>query len=273
MKTKLHFIAKTLLLLFTICNLELVFSQAPQKMSYQAVIRNSSGALVTSTSVGMRISILQNSASGISVYTETQTASTNINGLVSIEIGTGTVFSGTFSTINWAIGAYFIKTETDPTGGSSYTIVGVNQLMSVPYALFAASGNVGATGPQGAPGVTGKSVSLRTAVEPPGNNCPSGGNKIQFGADTNGNNILDDSEINPDLTQHVCNGTQGAAGVKINLRTTVEPPGNNCPAGGNKIQFGTDTNGNNSLDDSEINADLTIYICNGTQGAAGVKLI
>jgi hypothetical protein len=164
MKTKLHFIAKTLLLLFTICNLQLVFSQAPQKMSYQAVIRNSSGALVTSTSVGMRISILQNSVSGISVYTETQTASTNINGLVSIEIGTGTVVSGTFSTINWAIGAYFIKTETDPTGGSSYTIVGVNQLMSVPYALFAASGNVGATGATGPPGIipAGSSVGNTT---------------------------------------------------------------------------------------------------------------
>jgi hypothetical protein len=164
MKSKLHFIIKTFLLLSAICNLQTTFAQAPQKMSYQAVIRNSSGALVASTSVGIRISILQNSSSGTSVYTETQTTSTNANGLVSLEIGTGTVVSGTFSAINWAVGTYFIKTETDPTGGSTYTIVGVNQLMSVPYALFAASGNVGATGATGPPGIipAGSSVGNTT---------------------------------------------------------------------------------------------------------------
>jgi hypothetical protein len=267
MKTKLHFIAKTMLLLFTICNLQLVFSQAPQKMSYQAVIRNSSGALVTSTSVGMRISILQNSVSGISVYTETQTASTNINGLVSIEIGTGTVVSGIFSTINWGVGTYYIKTETDPTGGVAYSIVGINQLMSVPYALFAASGNSGPAGPTGQEGPIGKSVSLRTNPEPVGNNCPAGGNKIQFGTDTNGNNILDDSEINADLTKYICNGSTGLNSV---MRTVPELAGANCGTGGTRIQGGTDTNGNNILDDSEINTDLTKYVCSGSTGLNSV---
>ena len=114
-----------------------VFAQAPQKMSYQAVIRNSSNALITSTPVGMKISILQGSPTGTAVYVETQTPSTNANGLVSLEIGTGTVVFGNFTTIDWAMGPYFIKTETDPTGGTSYTIVGTSQLMSVPYALFA----------------------------------------------------------------------------------------------------------------------------------------
>ena len=114
-----------------------VWAQAPQKMSYQAVIRNSSNALITSTPVGMKISILQGSPTGTAVYVETQTPSTNANGLVSLEIGTGTIVTGTFAGINWAAGPYFIKTETDPTGGTSYTIVGTSQLMSVPYALFA----------------------------------------------------------------------------------------------------------------------------------------
>ena len=114
-----------------------VWAQAPQKMSYQAVIRNSSNALITSTPVGMQISILQGSSTGTAVYVETQTPSTNANGLVSLEIGTGTIVTGTFAGINWAAGPYFIKTETDPTGGTSYTIVGTSQLMSVPYALFA----------------------------------------------------------------------------------------------------------------------------------------
>lgn len=120
-----------------------VFAQAPQKMSYQAVIRNSSNALVTSTTVGMKISVLQGSSTGTAVYVETQTPSTNANGLVSLEIGTGTAVTGTFATINWATGPYFIKTETDPTGGKAYSITGTNQLMSVPYALFSANGQVG----------------------------------------------------------------------------------------------------------------------------------
>ena len=110
-----------------------VFAQAPQKMSYQAVIRNSSDALVINTKVGMQISILKGSASGTEVYTETQTPTTNANGLVSVEIGG----EAGFSDIDWANDIYFIKTETDPTGGTNYTITGTSQLLSVPYALHA----------------------------------------------------------------------------------------------------------------------------------------
>ena len=113
-----------------------LWAQSPEKMSYQAVIRNSSDALVTNTQVGMQISILQGSASGTAVYMEIQTPITNANGLVSIEIGTGTT-SDDFSAIDWSSGSYFIKTETDPTGGTSYTITGTSQLLSVPYALHA----------------------------------------------------------------------------------------------------------------------------------------
>lgn len=116
-----------------------VFAQAPQKMSYQAVIRNSSNALVSSTAVSMRISILQGSTTGTAVYVETQTATTNANGLVSLEIGAGTAVTGTFAGIDWSVGPYFIKTETDPAGGTSYSITGTSQLLSVPYALSAAS--------------------------------------------------------------------------------------------------------------------------------------
>src|SRR5690606_8976403 len=93
-----------------------VFAQSPEKMSYQAVVRDGSNALVTSTAVGMQISILQGAASGTSVYVESQTPTTNANGLVSVEIGNGSVVSGDFTTIDWANGPYFIKTETDPAG-------------------------------------------------------------------------------------------------------------------------------------------------------------
>lgn len=119
-----------------------VWAQSPNKMSYQAVIRNASNNLVTSTAVAMQISILQGSTGGSAVYVETQTPTTNSNGLVNIELGGGTVVSGNFSTINWANGPYFVKTETDPdgaTGGIAYTITGTSQLLSVPYALYAAN--------------------------------------------------------------------------------------------------------------------------------------
>lgn len=114
-----------------------LWAQSPEKMSYQAVVRDGSNNLVTSSAVGMQISILQGSPSGTAMYVETQTPTTNANGLVSIEIGAGTVVSGDFTTINWANGPYFIKTETDPAGGISYTITGISQLLSVPYALHA----------------------------------------------------------------------------------------------------------------------------------------
>ena len=108
-------------------------AQSPNKMSYQAIIRNANSNIVTNEVIGMKISILQGSASGIPVYSETLTPETNANGLISIEFGGETGFD----TINWAEGPYFIQTETDPTGGTNYTIVGTSQLLSVPYALYA----------------------------------------------------------------------------------------------------------------------------------------
>ena len=114
-----------------------LWAQAPQQFSYQAVIRNSSNALVSSTAIGMKISLLQGSAIGNAVYEETHTPTTNANGLVSIAIGGGTVVSGTFATINWANGPYFVKTETDAAGGTNYSLTTTSQLLSVPYALHA----------------------------------------------------------------------------------------------------------------------------------------
>ena len=110
-----------------------VWAQSPEKMSYQAVIRNSIDQLVTNQQIGIQISILQGSSNGTVVYLETQTPTTNANGLISIEIGGQ---SG-FNTIDWSNDIYFIKTETDPTGGTNYTITGISQLLSVPYALHA----------------------------------------------------------------------------------------------------------------------------------------
>jgi hypothetical protein len=147
-----------------------LFAQAPEKMNYQAVVRDANNALIMNQAVGMKIQILQGSVSGTTVYEETQTPTSNDNGLVTLEIGTGTIVSGMFGTIDWSTGPYFIKTETDPTGATNYTISGTSQLMSVPYALYAkTSGNgagadgidgqdgaTGATGPAGADGIDGQ---------------------------------------------------------------------------------------------------------------------
>ena len=115
----------------------LCFGQTPEKMTFQAVIRDASNALLSNQNIGMQISILQGSINGNSIYTETHNPVSNNNGLVNLEIGAGTVASGNFSTISWSNGPFFIKTETDPNGGSSYSIIGTSQLMSVPFALHA----------------------------------------------------------------------------------------------------------------------------------------
>ena len=110
-------------------------AQAPQKFAYQSVIRNGGNQLVTNQQISIKISILQGSANGAAVYTETHSPLTNANGLAMLEIGGGTVLSGNFANINWASGPYFVKTETDLNGGSNYTITSTTQLLSVPYAL------------------------------------------------------------------------------------------------------------------------------------------
>lgn len=128
---------KIITILASVFMTALAIAQSPEKMSYQAVIRNNSDVLLTNQTVSMQISILQGSASGTAVYVETHSPTTNANGLASLEIGTGTIVSGNFSIIDWANGPYFIKTETGLAGGTNYFITGTSQLLSVPYALHA----------------------------------------------------------------------------------------------------------------------------------------
>ncbi len=107
-------------------------AQAPNKMNYQAIIRNAAGILVKNSSVGIKISVIQGSSNGSTIYSETHSTTTNINGLANIEIGGGIPVVGTLSSIAWANGPYFLKTETDPLGGTNYLITGTDQLLSVP---------------------------------------------------------------------------------------------------------------------------------------------
>lgn len=127
------------LLTFTMLLLTIVgaSAQAPEKMSYQAVVRASDNSLVSDSSVSLRIIVRQGSENGNNTYEETHSATTNANGLVSLEIGAGNVVSGNFGNILWSEGPFFIETQVDPQGGSDYSIIAVSQLLSVPYALSA----------------------------------------------------------------------------------------------------------------------------------------
>jgi uncharacterized protein (TIGR02145 family) len=141
-----------LLSLITIAFISNLTSQAPNLMSYQAVIWDASGNLVSEKMVSIKLSILQGSVSGTSVYSENHRVQSNVNGLVSLMIGGGTNATGKISDINWGSGSFFLKTETDPAGGSNYIITGTTQLVSVPYALHSNTSNNLVTPKPGLPG-------------------------------------------------------------------------------------------------------------------------
>jgi uncharacterized protein (TIGR02145 family) len=112
-------------------------AQAPQKINFQSILRNTNGEVVANKSVSLKISILSGSISGSSVYGETHAKTTDASGLISLQIGNGTVLSGIFANIDWGGASHFIKLEADFNGGSNYVVLGTQELMSVPYALYA----------------------------------------------------------------------------------------------------------------------------------------
>lgn len=131
-------------------------AQAPQLFNYQGVARNNTGAAVANQSLGLRISILDGSAAGPVLYSESHSAMTNAYGLYSVSVGSGTPITGTMASVNWSTGDKYMKVEIDPAGGTSYTNLGATQLLSVPFALYAANGGVpGPVGPQGPAGPQG----------------------------------------------------------------------------------------------------------------------
>ncbi len=126
------------LAILAILSIVMLNAQTPQGIQYQAVVRDNLGVLITNQSVSVRVSLLQGSATGTQVYTETHAITSGGYGQLNLVIGAGTVGSGTFNTIDWANGPYFVKIAVDITGGSNYTDLSTSELMSVPYALYAA---------------------------------------------------------------------------------------------------------------------------------------
>lgn len=112
-------------------------AQSPQSINYQTVVRDASGVLVANQNISLQLSLLQGSATGTAVYTETHKTMTNDFGLATLQIGRGLVSTGTFSAINWANGPYYMQISLDITGGTNYVVMGTAELVSVPYALYA----------------------------------------------------------------------------------------------------------------------------------------
>jgi hypothetical protein len=131
---------KNILLLLLTLYCAAAYAQVPASFNYQAVVRNGAGVPIQSGSVSFQFSILPSSnPNAVSLYTETQTATTDITGLVALKIGQGRVTVGTnLANINWstATGSKYIKVEIDPIGGTNYSLSSISELISVPYALL-----------------------------------------------------------------------------------------------------------------------------------------
>ena len=121
--------------LAVLCLAVFAFAQAPQKMNYQALVKDANNTAVAMQAVGAQVTLLQ---AGTAVYSETHTVTTDTNAIMALEIGGGTVVSGTFADIDWSLGNYSLKVEIDPEGGNNYTMTSEQELLAVPYALYAA---------------------------------------------------------------------------------------------------------------------------------------
>jgi hypothetical protein len=129
---------KKIYLLLSFCLIHFITqAQSPQGIPYQSVIRNGSGNLLINQSVQVRFTIHDSTMSGNIIYQETHASNTSAAAMLILTIGQGTPVIGNFSTINWGNGAKFMQVELDAAGGSNYTDLGTQQMMSVPYALYA----------------------------------------------------------------------------------------------------------------------------------------
>jgi hypothetical protein len=238
---------KKLITLFVFMAFTLVImAQAPGKMSYQALVRDSNNKLIPDSNIGMQISILQSSAEGTALYVERHFPSTNSNGLVTVEIGGGTIVSGDIIGIDWANGPYFIKTETDLNGGANYTISGTSQLLSVPYSLHSNTAenviteNDPVFGASAASGITNTNIS-------------------------NWNNKLD-SEVDGSITNELQTLSLTGKTLSISSKNSVELPFfelTNNSIGSQHIINGTIKN-----EDVSATANIDISKILGTSGVA-----
>ena len=182
-------------------------AQSPQKINFQSIVRNTSGVIVSNKSVNFKITILSGTITGTPVYSETHLKTTDAIGLVSLQIGTGTVVSGVFSSIDWGNALHFIKLEADFTGGNTYVFLGTRELMSVPYAMYALNTDTASL-----------NLTSRFAEKAPINNptftgTVSGIDKTMVG--------LGNVDNTTDASKPVSTATQTAINTKVNISDTM----------------------------------------------------
>ncbi|TDO97049.1 hypothetical protein [Flavobacterium sp. 245] len=230
-------IALTIVLLFVAFTAK-VFAQSPEKMSYQAIIRGQNNSLVVNSKISLKVIVHQGTSTGTAVYQETHSPSTNSNGLVSLEIGSGTVVTGNFSQIAWEKGPYFIETQVDATGGSNYNIIGVTQLLSVPYALHAKTADRLIGGTTTAPAVRATVISFtssRSIASTDINNTIECTASATFTLTANFSSMLVGDTINLEAHNGAILTIQAASGVTINYNANGSA--NFTSAAGN-VRFG-----------------------------------
>ena len=271
-------------------------AQAPNGINYQAVIRTTTGTLASNQPVVIRARILQTTANGTAVYSERHNLTTDQFGLVNFVIGNGVFLAGNpFANLNWGNGPYFLELGVAFTNQANplvYMPYGTQQMMSVPYALYAkSSGNLlnqwsyGAGAPLSASGNIGDYyldtatgnvynklnnttwVLITNITGPQGPAGATGLTGPQGLAGAAGPQGPQGIQGLPGLSG--TNGTNGINGLNAATLTTVEPAGVNCATGGVKLEFGPDINSNGLLDAGEIVPVLTQYVCNGAVGAQG----
>jgi uncharacterized protein (TIGR02145 family) len=197
-------------------------AQAPQGIPYQAIARNASGVAIANTAVKVRFSIRDSIATGAIKYQEAHNPTTSALGLFSVNVGMGTVVSGTFSGINWGKNSKFLQVEMDPAGGSSYTDIGTTQMMSVPYALYAGE--------------------MPIRISNSGDTLFIGNQKIQVSGISRSKNIGPELiDIDGNVYQSIKIGNQ--TWMRDNLKVSKYRNGDNIASGLTNSQWGTTTSG------------------------------
>jgi hypothetical protein len=215
-------------------------AQTPQGFKYQAVVRDNSGLALANKLVAIRLSLLLNSTNGTSIYSEVHNIATNDFGVANLNVGSGTNTTGNFANIDWGAGTYFLKTEADITNGSNFVFLGTSQLLSVPYAMYAA-----------------KSANAANDFD------KDSLNEIQ-NISLNGNNLqLNKNGGSIDLTKYTTDIDTDSQSLSLKGHTLSITRGNNIQLNDidslNEIQNLTLTNNNLQLNKNGGSVDLTKY--------------
>lgn len=206
-------------------------AQLPQAFYFESLVINTDGTPLINQNIGASISILAGGPTGTVVYSETQEINTNALGGIQIAVGTGNVVEGDVEDIDWENNTHFIQLSTDLNGGSDYSLVSVQQLLAVPYALIAenlrgpqgeqgppgppsAQGPSGATGPQGVNGITGMA-----GIATDGIKCwdLNGDGLWDNAEDTNQDGIIDLDDCKGEPADNSMVGPEGLQGPSGNL--------------------------------------------------------